>query len=76
MIAAVAHHLAHREEVAGVVELLDELELLFELSAHGLGHAFRVAEARAVEVIGLGDAKIISADVAELKEAWQEPLRW
>ena len=61
-----------------LVEVAQEKRNDFENAMRGCSCARigEVTDSRAVEVIGLGGAKILSADVADLKEAWQEPLRW
>jgi phosphoribosylformylglycinamidine synthase len=36
----------------------------------------RVMNDNKLEVRGRGGKIVLSADIAELKEAWQKPLRW
>ena len=36
----------------------------------------RVTDGEIFEVYGRGGNKVMSAAIAELKEAWQKPLRW
>ena len=36
----------------------------------------RVTDSGRVEIYGLNETRVIDESISELKEAWQQPLRW
>ncbi|MFC1957290.1 phosphoribosylformylglycinamidine synthase subunit PurL [Chloroflexota bacterium] len=61
-----------------LVEVAPENRDAFEeiMSGTSLGLIGRVTDSEMLEIYGLGDKKVISAMLGDLKEAWQKPLRW
>ena len=56
------------------LECQDQFESLMEGNPFGL--IGKTTPGTKFEVIGLDKNKVINADIFELKEAWQKPLRW
>lgn len=61
-----------------LVEVAPENQRGFEDLMHGLKMAAigEVARTEVLEIYGLDGEKVVDAALAELKEAWQKPLRW
>lgn len=61
-----------------LVEVAPEHRAVFENRMSGIDCAAigRVSEDHRLNVEGLSDRRVLSASLAELKEAWQKPLRW
>jgi phosphoribosylformylglycinamidine synthase len=61
-----------------LVEVAPEDNERFEAVTVGLMRAAigEVTDSGNVEVYGLSDERVVLANIAELKEAWQKPLRW
>jgi phosphoribosylformylglycinamidine synthase II len=61
-----------------LAEVAPEDKAAFEREMDGVDFAQigEVTGSKKFEVYGRGGAKVISADIAVLKEAWQRPLRW
>jgi phosphoribosylformylglycinamidine synthase subunit PurSL len=61
-----------------LVEVAPKDKAVFETAMKGTSFAAigKVTDGTTLEIIGLKSKTILSADVAELKEAWQKPLRW
>lgn len=61
-----------------LVELAPENESRFQEVMTGLPTAYigHVDQEEALKIYGLNDDEIINVSIAELKEAWQKPLRW
>jgi phosphoribosylformylglycinamidine synthase subunit PurSL len=61
-----------------LVEVSPQDKKEFENALHGVACAEigRVTQAKKMAVTGRKSRLILSADIAELKEAWQKPLRW
>jgi len=61
-----------------LAEVTPEDKQRFEKTMAGFDFAAigRVTNNKKFEVYGLGGERVLSAPLAELKEAWQKPLRW
>ncbi len=61
-----------------LVEVAPENKTGFEeaMSGREFAEIGRVINDKKLEVYGRGGGEILSGDIAELKEAWQKPLRW
>ena len=61
-----------------LVEVAPEDKERFEAVTVGLDRAAigEVTDSGNVEIYGLSDCRVMSANTDELKEAWQKPLRW
>jgi phosphoribosylformylglycinamidine synthase len=61
-----------------IVEVDKNKKKEFEKSLRGVSFGLIgcVNEGKDFKVYGLGQKACISADIYELKEAWQKPLRW
>jgi phosphoribosylformylglycinamidine synthase II len=61
-----------------LVEIAPEDKINFEKALSGVAFAEigRVLEDKKLEVYGRNGGIILIADIADLKEAWQKPLRW
>ena len=61
-----------------LVEVAPKHKAKFENMMTGVDFAAigRVTNKQRLEVYGLTGKKVLSAPLAELKEAWQKPLRW
>jgi len=61
-----------------LVEVAPKYKAKFENMMSGVDFAAigRVTNKQRLEVYGLTGKRVLSAPLAELKEAWQKPLRW
>jgi phosphoribosylformylglycinamidine synthase len=61
-----------------LVEVAPEHRTRFEKMLTGVDFAAigRVTDRQSLDVDGLSGRRVLSASLAELKEAWQKPLRW
>jgi len=61
-----------------LVEVTPKDKQRFEKTMAGFDFAAigRVTNNKKLEVYSLGGVRVLSAPLAELKEAWQKPLRW
>ena len=61
-----------------VVTVHPENQAAFEglLKGNVLAEVGKMAEGRILKVIGLGGKVVVQADIFDLKEAWQRPLRF
>jgi phosphoribosylformylglycinamidine synthase len=61
-----------------LVEVAQENKDEFEAVMRGISCAAigRVTDTEALEIYGLNSKRIVNTAIADLKEAWQRPLRW
>ena len=61
-----------------LVEVSPKHKTRFEKMMTGVDFAAigRIVDEQSLEVYGISGKKVLSASLAELKEAWQKPLRW
>jgi len=61
-----------------LVEVATENRSDFEELMKGISLAVigEVTKAEVLEIYGVGGSRIVNATLAELKEAWQKPMRW
>lgn len=61
-----------------LVEVTPEDRARFENMLSGVDFAVigRVTEKQSLDVYGLAGKLVLSSSLAELKQAWQKPLRW
>jgi phosphoribosylformylglycinamidine synthase len=61
-----------------IVEIAPENKTAFEKIIRGTVFAEigKVTQANRFEVVGVKGVKVLSEKIADLKEAWQKPLRW
>jgi phosphoribosylformylglycinamidine synthase II len=61
-----------------IVEVAPEKKALFEKIMKGaiLAEIGKVTTSSRFEITGLNGSKVLSEKIADLKEAWQKPLRW
>jgi len=61
-----------------LVEVAPANSLAFEKTMEGIDFALvgEVTNWETLDVYGMGGRRVLSASLAELKEAWQKPLRW
>jgi phosphoribosylformylglycinamidine synthase len=52
----------------------DEFEAI--MSGTSCAAIGRVTDTETLEIYGLDGKKVVSTAIADLKEAWQRPLRW
>ena len=53
----------------------DEAEFEAVMKKHGCAYG-RIGKTKGKKLIITGSGRIIDADVRELKESWQKPLKW